>query len=875
MADLLRIVSFPPPHYEAARPTVEMELINGTTFFSEPDTVRIEPGEPQLHQSASDRRYEGSHVVGERQPNARFSWTARILGSADQVLSNAESLIAQISKVTPHRYVEFRPDGAAHSVFCELRGPATRTGARRRKELLHGAGVPIGIVLPVAPLVDWPSMDVADDFGVDSLADYTFDAGSGLVSVSGGQVMPVGDHTAERRFWHSARGYSYGDHQATIKATPGTTLASFKAGRALKRRASNTYLDVYVDDDGAASRLRIDLVQGGVRANRASVNLAARIAAGTAFWVRGRVEGNTVHAEHFTAEATPMGAPANATSYTLAAGAERTDFGEGAVGQIGTVWTPQHANARLDELRDEPYTFRNRSFPDTLQLNGDVPGTAPAKVDAVVTHSGGVNVPEIFDDFSSNTIADYVFDVGSGTLSVSGGELVPSDTADKRFWHNGRGDRYADVAATIKYRIGAATGAAGTTSIGLLLRRLDASNWLFARVDAGAGDLLILKYDGGAFTSLSSTVAAAHAVNTTYWLRFIATGNTLTAERWTTDPALGGSPAQTATHTLSGANATKFGANVVGDVGARLLPAGTDWRLDDLRIVPTVAQRAPVHALLGFCDAHFAAGQKPPFGIIEAESNVEAVGLTSRSDAARRGGTELAVVASAVASPAYASFEVDPSLIPAMDFARGEVAVEVWAAIRMDAGVTDPKAVASLLPAGAGLGAERFTEHGSGGRSLLGAGWGMRRLGVLTLLTAPSRLWRLRVALTWKAATPGARLALDYVVLALAERRAAQATGIANDTFYPKFLTTTAQARKRVRHDLSAVVAAPPEADYPDHGLGGALLEAGPGKVTALYKPSSRVPDDPTATAAGPEQLSHPATVHFAVVPRSFVGRGA
>lgn len=192
---------------------------------------------------------------------------------------------------------------------------------------------------------------------------------------------------------HTARGYKYADNQQTLKATPGTTISGFKAGVDLKRVDPADHLAVYVDDNGTNSRLRIDKVVAGARTNLASVNLTSRIATGTAFWVRGRIEGNAITAAYFTSAPTPMGAPTSTVSYTLTAGAEREAFGAGVKGSPGRTWTPVSTNATLDEYSVEQYVYRNRALPEAILLGGSIPGDAPAKADITITPSGGSAAP--------------------------------------------------------------------------------------------------------------------------------------------------------------------------------------------------------------------------------------------------------------------------------------------------------------------------------------------------------------------------------------------------------------------------------------------------------------------------------------------------
>jgi hypothetical protein len=220
--------------------------------------------------------------------------------------------------------------------------------------------------------------------------DYTQDAGgSSDLSVTGGQIVPAGTLTSERRLVHTARGYANLEAQATIKATPGATIASFKAGVVLRRIDVNNYVDVYVDDNGTNSRLRVDAIVAGVRTNRSTTNLVARVVNGTAFWVRGRIEGQVVIVEYFTSAPTPMATPTLTASYTLAAG-EQTAL---VAGYSGFSWIPQDAAARLDDFEVLPRTYRNQTIPVLLQMLDQVPGTAPALMDVTVTPSGGAAAP--------------------------------------------------------------------------------------------------------------------------------------------------------------------------------------------------------------------------------------------------------------------------------------------------------------------------------------------------------------------------------------------------------------------------------------------------------------------------------------------------
>lgn len=199
----------------------------------------------------------------------------------------------------------------------------------------------------------------------------------------------------------------------------------------------------------------------------------------------------------------------------------------------------------------------------------------------------GALLDRIFDDFATDTITagNYTFDTGGGTLSVSGGLLVPSSTATKRLLHTSSPYPLFDSWSTVKVTTGASVASG---SAGVLARRLDANNWLTGLlVFAGAASTLIIqKFDAGALTTLVTSGTFTTATSTSYWVRLRVEGNVLTVELFTSAPSMGSVPAQTVTTTLAGADITKFGQQVAGRNGISLTPVGTDYRADDLEILP-------------------------------------------------------------------------------------------------------------------------------------------------------------------------------------------------------------------------------------------------------------------------------------------------
>lgn len=223
------------------------------------------------------------------------------------------------------------------------------------------------------------------------------------------------------------------------------------------------------------------------------------------------------------------------------------------------------------------------AFPDKHGTVYGVEGDVGLTLEAIPDFYGE-ETENVTDDFSVDSIASYSFDEGSGTLAVSGGKLSPTNTARKRLYH--LAETYDDAQVTFKFTPG---GATTNLEVGPSLRRLDGSNYLFATVTA-AGVLSISKRDGGSNTSLGVTgtnLSGALASGTAYWIRFRAEGDLLTIEVFTSAPTATSTPAASRTVTLSGADATKFGAGVKGQAGIGWwASASTGEALDDLEIKP-------------------------------------------------------------------------------------------------------------------------------------------------------------------------------------------------------------------------------------------------------------------------------------------------
>ena len=277
---------------------------------------------------------------------------------------------------------------------------------------------------------------------------------------------------------------------------------------------------------------------------------------------------------------------------------------------------------------------------------------------------------------------------------------------------------------------------------------------------------------------------------------------------------------------------------------------------------------APAFCLLGWTRRPTAplASSVAPFGIIEGESytGTPATWSTSGTYTNYRGTAGIKTTVSGAGS-ASALYAVDPSTMEPDEFTRNTIDIEVWARIEIDAGVTSPRLTLSLEPStGTNFGAAQYTpEYGSVGKLLVnkpssGAKFRPVRLGTLTMPvdTAHPLVWNVKIAASW-AGGSGA-FGLDYLVLVPARRRACTRTGVTLDGSYPKYIASTSDTNKLIRHDLSGLVASGSGSFGPDLGMGGSTLEPTHqpsaidnslgGAFDLVVWPSSVVPDDPAAS---------------------------
>jgi hypothetical protein len=761
------------------------------------------------------RGTQGARLVGATAQNRLSVWTLEAVGTDQDDLQEKLSVLHGLDEEL-RRFggtATWRPQGSSFRQHLEiLDSGLSYVGFDRLFHHNDRLKVTLGLVSP--PYFEYDDFDIFELWASDSIAagDYTFDLGAAAeIAVVGGQLTAVSNLTIEKRLIHTGRGFTYGDTQATLKFVPGATITSFKAGVVLKRVDALNYIEVYVDDNGTNSRLRLDKVVAGTQTNLSTTNLAARVVNGTSYWVRGRIEDNTVYLEHFLTAPTPMATPTTSASYILTTG-EAATFGYATQGSAGFTWIPQHASAVVDDFSVEPYTRRNLTLPDDFPLNGKIPGDAPALVEAYITPSGGAAAPiwAALGWIERPAIYNYVWDgdFENGFLGASHWSVAAVTNISG--------------AATSKTRVTTAAKY-GTTSLEIVAP---------ATADTGASFRIFRTFRKGVTYTAEAWIQSAAGTTNTY-IRLgngaandkASSGNTALSTAW-----------QRITTTWT-PSADRADAHVAINIAAA---TATTYRIDGVMVYEGTV--APTSA--GQSEGR---GGFPPFGLIDG-GNVQGSWPTSG-----------------------AYFVIDPALLVPDDYTLSEVAIEIW--LRLSNLNASPRTLlifAAPLSSTVGLPNAYTEEFGSVGKPLVvpssGTAQRLVRAGTIRL---PTNAGRYALSFGEGAASPPT---IVDVMLVPSRSRALSPSGKANDGNYPKFVAATSELTKHIRVDLSATLIEPGSSEVATRGLGGSLIETSGNNLSAVVKLSSLVPDDPTSNTST-EQLNHSATVHLALTPRGRLGR--
>lgn len=912
----------------------EVTLVDGKSI----QAYRLAPPGPDWGNAvwepffSGPRGTQGSRAAGGIPQNRPIGIPLQLRGTSQDHLQQLYSSLASLTDDMRRFGGEFawRPEGGSFIQYFDVFDAGVRP--RAFDELFHKHNIlTVDLGAICAPYLRGAPYDISDGFDTDTSADYTKDAGATLFQIKGGQLVPT--KTGETGRWrHTGRGYSYGDQEATLKITTGSTVTNLQVD--LFICADTSGAETFFSAQLGGTNLDIAKWTAGVESWPAST--AFTPVANTTYWLRIRREGRRLTASVYSSEPTPLATPTATVSYTMTV-VENWAY---ALGHSGFRVAVVSTGERYDDFRVEPFTYTDSLLaPDERSIRPQTIGDAPALADLTVIQSGGSLAPvwAMLGWWNRPSVWNYIWngdfedDVDGWSVAAVTGvtgaatSITRSTTAARNKYGGANGQvvcpATANTGTTFKinrrfyqgrdyHLLLWVSSAAGTTSS---RARLGVNG------DIASSTALVLSTTPSLRTVRWSPTADRDGAYACFEIT-AATGTTFNIDGVVVVESRAATLDATVTSGATSCTVTRVPDDWPPAPFLALLTDGSSNL--ELVVVESVAAATRTltitRAAEGTSAVGFSAtdqvvplpsraqyegkGAQPPVGVLEAESadtgNLFTTGgtWTVTADAAQRLDNYLRATGIGTSGLATADILVDPHLLVPDDYTQGEIAIECWARLEVHAGLTSPRVALLAAPESATVTSGQFTssygavraaeEYGRTGKPLVRPSSGaVQRFTCLGTMRFPvdrknPTRWRLMVRYSWSAAS-SASVGFDYLVCVPAGQRALSPTGKDDGLGlfalpnFPRFISSTSETMKTVRADLSGLVAKPPFPALPDHGLGGSLVELPPGSVDWLLKLSDLVPDNPTSDTSS-EAAERPAgAFHLAVTPRFQLARGS
>lgn len=859
-AERRRIVYFTRP---GAPPTAIQDFQDGQRFFSQRDSFQIQRPDRKTVFANSSRRYGGAIAVDEIHDNTIISWKPFVAGvTADDVNRYLEIAFGILESTRRDLYFEWRPEGATHSLFYEIRGPAMWNVGYSRP-LYSGADAFLcDIAIPVGPLAEGLPMFTYEDFTTaDTIGqvDWTILAGASTFTTSGA-IVPA--DTTNKTFLLPQRGYEYNNGMMIIDLGTGAAVTNTDIRAIIKRRGNGDYLCAR----WVANTLHIAKVVGGTPTSLASV--AATLATSNINYLCIRQEDNQVYAWLENTGADPeeyvTSTPVNVLTHQLST-ADANTYGRDQVGSWGVYWTPHSTSETIKRIRHYPFTFANGTHggnggsgvrietPDTWWLRY-IGGNAPAKVDFSVTATGvtpwGLLSWQKFQ-------ADTTFNL---------------PLAWNMCWNGGFYSAGAN--STSGWRVTAIAGVVGAgTSVTAGATPYYLNNETSLHIFGSAADVVCPATAGtGCHFAMFGKFKKGVPYTCTMWVRSAAQTTNFKVVLGASGNQASSSSANLSTTWTQYTVTWVPSADVNEAYIAPQINAATATTFQISRVVCYEGTQAPVDVahLRGF-------GAHPPFGRIMASHYDTITNWTYNGS--------LGLVDNTVsgAETWVSTHYLDPGLLTPDDFTDETIDIEIWGSFTTHASNVNPKCVVHAIAEGVSSGVERYTvEYGNVGRFLpkpsSSTARRVSRLGTITLPVGPPGMiaglggqntarvrWKLVFTVTTQAGSSGS-IAFHEFYLNPARQRAVGPTGKPNDSTYPKMLRADGEI-KTITYDLKGRVKPLRLPEAADVGLGGQQLEFPPGNVCTFLK-VGLVPDDPTSDTTTDAGTVSARQIRFNVTPR-------
>lgn len=202
--------------------------------------------------------------------------------------------------------------------------------------------------------MDW--RDLFTDSG--ALNDYTFDTGSGTLSISSDGTGLTPSSTAAKEIYVSPLGrdgvapsrFGYGDGEVIVAFKTGSSTTSLSVGAQMRRTTSSQKLRFIYEK--STNTIRINKVVGGTTTNLATAAVIA-LSTSTNYWLRARIEGAVITLTLWTAYPPDVGEDDSllATLTHTLSGGDQTIFPVATTGYAsGLYWVPNGTADRVTML---------------------------------------------------------------------------------------------------------------------------------------------------------------------------------------------------------------------------------------------------------------------------------------------------------------------------------------------------------------------------------------------------------------------------------------------------------------------------------------------------------------------------------------------
>lgn len=826
-------------------------LVNGTTdtgyYVTEGESI----GSPLLEVATG-----GGSAIHAVQTSANlklrtYSLTVMVKGSSQSALNTRLRALYQAVEdvnLSGGGRLKAKAANLTHPVEFEVVSIAAPGDAWSK--LAHTANAhPVPLQIVCRPYTLGTSSSISDAFTADTFqttgagynlsgVDWTAVTGTFASSpITGGVVTASSALTTERLFTHTGTPNTYNHALVMVNGTVGTTLANFKLGVVIKYVDASNYLEAYIDDTGAASRLRIDVVVAGVRTNLVST-AATRLTVSTPISVIGWMENGHLKAAYKQTANVGISFAAldpavNTETEAVMTSAQIAVLGDEIAGRTGMVWTPQQASATVQDWATHLAYRRYWKPSDTFTLRG-LTGDANAL----------------------------------GTLHYASSSGAAVQSAQAAWWKRPRPYNLVHNPGAESVITGWSGSAIASVNAASTVSRTTTFSELMEGLGAIKSVTTAAALNEGTNFKIWDTLKPGQIYTLEGYVKVIAGG--ITTIRY--GAYCSGSVSSFTTATVNSSTWTRVSMTFIPSATTTGVPAYIGFTTNATVACTFALDRVQLYE--GTTTPTYWAGGFVPCGNIHALNAVGQTGWTETNDATNYRQSYGLTVAGSLAAASALKFPLVTNPLN-MDWGNDrEAQFTVYGSFRLINTQVSPTVTVSVEPRNS-TGAIRYTlEYGSTGKAIpVPSGGTCNRYVKLGTISLPvtrnnNSGYYLNLTCTNDPASVGV-FGIDHIWLVPARSTAGTMTGVANDSTSTAFIGTTSSVTKSIAFDRTATaIRTMYETEgVPDNGFGGSDITLPTGDVDVLIFSSTTLLDQ-TGSAADSATKTHTIAAAIEAKPR-------